>query len=128
MRPAGASFNIRNKIEHSTHADFGARGASGDFVASKDKRVFDCHKIPRLGRNASVKDGVIRALGRPPRDFQRLRRETARRETAATNVSDVRTRRRISSIRSTRTTRSTHSTHAQAPDSARRPAYTGQEC
>ncbi|MEA3112060.1 MAG: hypothetical protein QOG58_1859 [Caballeronia sp.] len=29
------------------------------------------------GRNASVKDGVIRALGRPPRDFSAYVRETA---------------------------------------------------
>jgi uncharacterized protein YbjT (DUF2867 family) len=29
------------------------------------------------GRNASVKDGVIRALGRPPRDFRDYVRETA---------------------------------------------------
>ncbi len=29
------------------------------------------------GRNASVKDGVVRALGRPPRDFSDYVRETA---------------------------------------------------
>jgi len=72
-RASGRDIRYQQVAAADFAAGMDAAGLPGDFV----ELVMDLFTVVLDGRNASLTDGVQRALGRPPRDFADYAREAA---------------------------------------------------